>query len=230
LDPAFRPEAKCLDDDFSQLARSKMIEDLRAHGLDNPQVFAVMSRVPRHCFVPTALRAQAYHDGPLAIGQGQTISQPFMVALMTQSLKLSPGEKVLEVGTGSGYQTAILAELGAEVYSIERLQPLLQEARQRLLDLGYERLHFRLGDGTAGWEEEAPFDAILVAAGAPKPALPWKKQLTEGGRLVVPVGTRLSQTLMLYTKRGERLIEEAICGCVFVPLLGTHGWQEEDFG
>jgi protein-L-isoaspartate(D-aspartate) O-methyltransferase len=228
LDPIASSKAECSDSPALILARRQMIQDLGTHGFKDPRLLEIMGRVPRHCFVPEALQDQAYADGPLAIGSGQTISQPFIVAVMSEGLKLSAGEKVLEIGTGSGYQTAILAELGGEIYSIERVAPLLREAEARLAGLGYDKIHFREGDGTAGWPEAAPFDAILAAAGAPGIAAPWKAQLAEGGRLVVPVGSRRSQTLMLYTKRGNKLEEQIICSCVFVPLLGEHGWREEE--
>jgi len=228
MEPEKSSREECFDSPAFISARRQMLQDLRAHGISNPRILAIMGRVPRHCFVPESLQEQAYADGPLGIGLGQTISQPFMVALMSESLGLSAGEKVLEIGTGSGYQTAILAEFGVELYSIERVAPLLHQAQERLNRLGYKNIQYRVGDGSAGWPEAAPFDAILAAAGAPQVAAPWKALLAEGGRLMAPIGPRLSQTLMRYIKRGDRLEEEAICGCVFVPLVGEHGWQEED--
>ncbi|NIM05982.1 MAG: protein-L-isoaspartate(D-aspartate) O-methyltransferase, partial [Armatimonadetes bacterium] len=194
-----------------------MVEDLRRHGLADERVLQVMGKVPRHCFVPEYEQPRAYDDDPLSIGHGQTISQPYMVAIMTRCLSLSGEEKLLEIGTGSGYQTAILAELAAQVYTIERVEPLSLRAQKTLKELGYTNVNSRVGDGTLGWPEAAPFDAILVTAGAPEIARPWKEQLAENGRLVVPLGQRYSQTLMVYTKQGGKLKEEPICGCVFVP-------------
>ncbi len=216
----FFPEAA-----FS-LSRKRMVENLRHMGITEERVLQAMSRVPRHRFVPAGESSRAYEDDPLSIGHGQTISQPYMVALMTQCLSLTGAEKILEVGTGSGYQTAILAELAAAVYTIERVEALSLQTQARLAEMGYSNLHFRVGDGTLGWPEEAPFDAVLVTAGAPYPARPWKEQLADGGRLVAPVGPRLSQMLMVYTRRGETFEERPVCGCVFVPLLGEFGWKE----
>jgi protein-L-isoaspartate(D-aspartate) O-methyltransferase len=213
------------EEEFS-LERRRMVEDLRRHGFSDEPVLKVMRKVLRHRFVPDFERPRAYDDDPLSIGHGQTISQPYMVAIMTRSLCLSGKEKVLEIGTGSGYQTAVLAELAAEVYTIERVEPLLRQAEKRLTELGYGNIEFRVGDGTLGWPEKAPFDRILVTAGAPGVAEPWKKQLADGGKLAAPIGPRYAQTLTVYTKHGEKLKEEAVCGCVFVPLLGEFGWRE----
>jgi len=203
-----------------------MVEDLRNHGFADERVLRVMEKVPRHLFVPEYGRERAYDDDPLSIGHSQTISQPYMVGIMTRSLNLSGKEKLLEVGTGSGYQTAILAELATQVCTVERVEPLLRQAQQVLAELGYANVKFRVGDGTLGWPEEAPFDAIVVTAAAPGVANPWKEQLAEGGRLVVPVGPRYAQTLIVYTKHGAKLEEKPVCGCVFVPLLGEFGWRE----
>jgi len=211
------------------LSRRQMVEDLRRYGIRDDRVLEVMGRVPRHRFVPNYEESRAYDDDPLCIGYGQTISQPYMVAIMTQCLALSGKEKLLEVGTGSGYQTAILAELAASVYTIERVEALSRQAQARLTEMGYANIHFRAGDGTLGWPEEAPFDAILITAAAPGVAEPWREQLAEGGRLVAPVGPRYGQTLIAYTKRGEKLEEMPVCGCVFVPLLGEFGWKEGGF-
>lgn len=229
MEPTSPIPEKCQNHPAFTLARRQMVEDLKSHGFEDPHLLRIMESVPRHCFVPGSLQARAYEDGPLAIGLGQTISQPYMVAIMTRNLELGAGDKVLEIGTGSGYQTAILAETGAAVYTIERLEPLLSEAQTRLRELGYDTIRYRVGDGTEGWAEEAPFDAILATAGAPRIPDSWKAQLAEGGRLVAPVGQRFSQTLIRYLKRKGKLEESEICGCVFVPLLGEYGWQEEDF-
>ncbi len=186
----------------------------------DPDVLAVIERVPRHRFVPKHLQQHAYDDRPLPIGQGQTISQPFVVALMTQALDLSPESKVLEIGTGSGYQTAILAELADEVYTVE-VRPELQERAKRILDdLGYANIHYRMGDGWMGWPEEAPFDAIIVTAAAPEWPQALIKQLAEGGRMVIPVGENdWNQILWLLTKLDGNLIKESLGPVRFVPLI-----------
>jgi len=214
-------------DDIFTHAREKLIAQLRAQGISDEHVLEVMAKVPRHRFVPRQELARAYENGPLIIGHGQTVSQPYIVALMTQTLRLSRPDRVLEVGTGSGYQTAILAELVQEVYTIERLQPLSETAEAILSELGYTNINFCVGDGTLGWPEDAPFDAIIVTAAAPHIAEAWKEQLAEGGRIVAPVGSRYGQTLIRSTKQDGRFVEEPICGCVFVPLLGEQGWKEE---
>lgn len=208
--------------------RLTMVEDqLKRRGIRDGRVLEVMSKVPRHTFVPEGHRSASYEDRPLPIGEGQTISQPYMVAIMTQSLELKGEDRVLEIGTGSGYQTAILAELAKEVCTIERIPLLLQRAQSTLEHLGYENIFFRIGDGTKGWPEKAPFDGIIVTAGAPEIPQTLLVQLAEGGRLVIPVGPRYTQTLYKVTRRGKNYKEEDITGCVFVPLLGEHGWQEE---
>ncbi len=184
-----------------------------------------MRKVPRHLFVPEDLQEIAYGDFPLSIGEGQTISQPYMVALMTQLLQVEPTDRVLEVGTGSGYQAAILAELAHRVFTIERIPELSRLAQERLLSLGYGNIRFRVGDGTKGWPEEAPFDAILVTAAAPKAPQSLVDQLAEGGRMVIPIGGRTSQDLWLFRKRGRRMEREYLCPCTFVPLIGEEGWR-----
>ncbi len=203
-------------------ARDRLIEHLRRSGIRDRRVLEAMRRVPREHFVPPTVRHAAYEDHPLPIGEGQTISQPYIVALMTQALALQPGEKVLEIGTGSGYQAAILAELGADLYTVEVRPLLLEAARRRLEALGYEGIHYRLGDGHLGWPEFAPYDAIIVTA-APReipPAL--VAQLAEGGRMVIPVGpTAGLQTLWLLLKDEEGNIERVdLGGVAFVPLIG----------
>ncbi len=188
--------------------------------ITDPDVLAAIERTPRHRFVPEHLQEQAYEDRPLPIGLGQTISQPFVVALMTQALELTPESKVLEIGTGSGYQTAILAELAGEVYTVE-VRPQLQERAKRILhDLGYANIHYRVGDGWEGWPEEAPFEAIIVTAAAPEWPQALIRQLAEGGRMVIPVGERdWSQTLWLLTKLDGNLIKESLGLVRFVPLI-----------
>ena len=188
--------------------------------ITDPDVLAAVERVPRHRFVPKHLQQQAYDDRPLPIGQGQTISQPFVVALMTQALALTPESSVLEIGTGSGYQTAILAELAGEVYTVE-VRPDLQVRAKRILDaLGYANIHYRTGDGWAGWPEKAPFDAIIVTAAAPEWPRALISQLAEGGRMVIPVGEQdWNQTLWLLTKLDGNLIKDSLGPVRFVPLI-----------
>jgi len=198
----------------------RKIEDL--HTLD------AMLKVPREKFISERYHSQAYDDRPLPIDEEQTVSQPFMVALMTQSLQLQGEETVLEIGTGSGYQTAILAEIAAQVYSIERLPALAHKARETLKDLGYENITVMAGDGSRGDPEHAPFDAIIVTAGSPGVPLPLKEQLAEDGRLVIPVGSRYTQELKRITRRGDSFFMENLGGCIFVPLIGTEGWEQNE--
>ncbi len=209
-------------------SRTWMVESqIKRRGIRDLRVLQAMSRVPRHRFIPRHLWDQAYHDYPLPIGEDQTISQPYMVALMSEALELRGPEKVLEVGTGSGYQAAILAELAKEVYTIERLASLAHHAEQILKALGYRNIHVLIGDGTLGWPPAAPYDAIIVTAGAPKipPAL--LEQLGLGGRLVIPVGDRFTQTLTRIRRTPDGgLKTEYLGGCRFVKLIGAQGWQE----
>lgn len=210
-------------------ARLRMVdEQLAARGIKDRRVLSAMGRVPRHRFVEEALQSRAYDDHALPIGEGQTISQPFMVALMTETLGLKGPEKVLEIGTGSGYQTAVLAELAAKVYSIERIVPLAVKAQRLLASLGYRNVNVKVFDGTYGWKEASPFDAILVTAGSPEIPMPLAEQLKEGGRMVIPVGDRTTQVLKKVTKTSAGLEVTALTGCVFVPLIGGHGWVKED--
>lgn len=211
------------------IARRRMVEEqVRARGVKDARVIDAMLRVPRHLFVPEALAAQAYSDYPLPIGERQTISQPYMVAAMSEALLLKGDEKVLEVGTGSGYQAAVLALLARQVFSLERIPALARQARRILDGAGFARINVRVTDGTFGWEDEAPFDAIMVTAGAPAIPRPYRDQLAIGGRLVIPVGDRVSQVLVRVTRHGERdFREERLLGCRFVPLVGDHGWSEE---
>jgi protein-L-isoaspartate(D-aspartate) O-methyltransferase len=209
-------------------ARLRMVEEqIIGRGIRDPKVIAAMKKVPRHLFVEEALQSQAYSDHPLPIGEKQTISQPYMVALMTEALKLEGREKVLEIGTGSGYQTAILSELAAKVFSIERIRSLAIRARKLIYELGYLNAEIRFSDGTSGWEEESPFDAITVTAGAPNIPQPFIDQLTMGGRLVIPVGDAYSQDLFRVTKTEERIKKEDLGGCRFVKLVGKYGWEGE---
>ena len=208
------------------LARERMVKNqLIPRGIKNPLVLEAMGKVPRHLFMEEALVGEAYNDHPLPIGHKQTISQPYIVALMTETLTLTGKEEVLEIGTGSGYQTAVLAELSKRVYTIERVRPLMVQARLILARLGYNNILFKSLDGTLGWKEYEPFDAIIVTAGAPKVPQPLKDQLSEGGRLVIPVGNRFSQELVKVTRKKGSFIQENLGGCRFVDLVGVHGWK-----
>ena len=202
---------------------------LMARGISDEGVFKAMSAVPRHLFVDEGLQGQAYSDSPLPIGSRQTISQPYIVALMTEALELKGSEKVLEIGTGCGYQTAILAELAERVLSIERIASLAFRAQRTLDSLGYYNILIRVGDGTYGWSEEAPFDAIITTAGSPKIPATLTGQLAVGGKLIIPVGDRSSQTLVKVTRLSEEpddLKTEDLCGCRFVALIGEYGWKD----
>jgi len=208
-------------------ARERMVrEQLIPRGITDPKVLGAMRRVPRHLFIDEALWGEAYNDYPVPIGKKQTISQPYIVALMTQALKLTGTEKVLEIGTGSGYQTAVLAEIANKVYSIERIRSLSQKARRILDQLKYFNVVLKVDDGTQGWPEEAPFEAIIVTAAAPFVPTPLLDQLAVNGRLVIPVGDRFSQDLLRVTKTEEGLKEENLGGVRFVSLIGEHGWKE----
>jgi protein-L-isoaspartate(D-aspartate) O-methyltransferase len=199
-------------------------EQLVARGIADARVLDAMRRVARDAFVPDDARHEAYSDRALPIGSGQTISQPYMVAVMTEALHLTGVERVLDVGTGSGYQAAILAELAREVISIERRPDLAERARQRLASLGYVNVAVLVGDGTLGSPEHAPFDGILVGAAAPRVPEPLRRQLADGGRLVVPVGAAEQQTLHIVTRTGDAFTQVLGVGCVFVPLIGEEGW------
>jgi protein-L-isoaspartate(D-aspartate) O-methyltransferase len=213
--------------DFAKERLAMVAEQVRRRGIRDERVLAAMAKVPRHLFVPLDSQSESYEDRPLPIGDGQTISQPYMVAIMTQALEMKGGEKILEIGTGSGYQTAVLAEMSRQVFTVESLSALIQKAETRLRDLGYENVRCRLGDGSKGWPEKAPFDGIIVTAGAPAIPEALKAELAEGGRLVIPVGSRYSQNLLKITRAGNVFEEEEITGCVFVPLVGESGWREE---
>lgn len=200
-------------------------EQLEARGVSDPAVLAAMRAVPRHLFVEEALAAKAYLDCPLPIGEGQTISQPYVVALMTQVLQVRPGMKVLEIGTGSGYQATVLARMGAEVYTVERVRSLFFAARQRFLDMRLFNVRCRQDDGTLGWPDEAPFDRIMVTAGGPSLPEPLLEQLRDPGRLVIPVGAaRGSQSLLLAEKENGEVRRADLGGVSFVDLVGAHGW------
>ena len=208
--------------------RMRMVDtQIRSRGIRDVRVLRAMEETPRHLFVEEALRDQAYNDNPLPIGERQTISQPYIVALMTEALALQEMDKVLEIGTGSGYQTAVLAQLADRVCSIERIASLAGAARRMLDYLNAYNVAIRVGDGTFGWKEESPFDAILVTAGAPKIPSLLIEQLKAGGRLVIPVGDRYAQTLIRATRLSEKTLDikkEDLGGCRFVDLIGEHGW------
>ena len=199
--------------------RRAMVEtQIQARGVRDPRVLAAVSKVPRHLFVPEGLRGQAYADEPLPIGQGQTISQPYIVAYMTEALGLKGGEKVLEIGTGSGYQTAVLAEIAGEVWTIEIVEALAERARAALESLGYANIHYRVGDGSKGWPEAAPFDAVIVTAAAAHMPPDLEHQLAPGGRMIIPVGTDLQE--LIQVTRGKKGFERrTLLGVRFVPLV-----------
>ncbi len=208
-------------------ARRRMVqEQLAARGIHDRRVLHAMSAVPRHLFVPPSERAAAYEDRALALPRGQTISQPYMVATMTEALAPEPNDRVLEIGTGSGYQTAVLAELAREVYTVERDPELALDARELLEELGYGNVRYLVGDGTLGWASQAPYDGIIVTAGAPAPPRELQAQLRDGGRLIIPIGTRDEQELYRVTRRGDDYPMEWITSCRFVPLVGEEGWGE----
>lgn len=208
-------------------ARERMVEQqLVNRGINDLRVLAAVAKVERHRFVAEALQERAYEDKPLPIGERQTISQPYMVGLMTEALQLHDGDRVLEVGTGCGYQTAVLAELSATVYTIERLAPLASMARQTLEASRYTNVVARVGDGTLGWPDEAPFDAIIVTAGTPRVPRPLVAQLALGGRLVFPIGEEELQTLVRIRKEEAGLREEYFGDCRFVKLVGRYGWRQ----
>jgi len=211
--------------DYLRLRERMVEEQIESRGIRNPKVLDAFRTVPREEFVPPDRRGWAYEDSPVSIGSGQTISQPYMVALMTQSLDVSGRERVLEIGTGSGYQSAILAEIGCTVYSVERLPDLAAAAGETLRRLGY-RVRVRVGDGTVGWEEHAPYDRVIVTAGGPSVPDSLVAQLADGGRLVMPVGDRFLQELVRVTKKGARTESENLGGCQFVPLKGVEGWPD----
>lgn len=217
--------------DNYKIARQRMVDDQLVHrGIRDNRVLQAMRKVPRHLFVDEALYSQAYSDFPLPIGEEQTISQPFMVAFMTEAMELKGNERALEVGTGSGYQTAILAELCHKVYSIEKVSSLAGRARRVLDRLGYGNVIVKIGDGTLGWREEAPFDVIIVTAGAPDIPRPLVDQLKVGGRLVIPVGGEFMQSLIRVRKTETGMDKEDMGGCRFVKLIGEHGWKVEREG
>lgn len=206
-------------------ARRRLIDELRAKGISDLPVLRALDLTPRHQFVPTGVRHRAYEDAALPIGSGQTISQPYVHAMYLQTLQLQGAEKVLEIGTGSGYQTALLAHLCRHVYSVERIRPLLETARDAITACGVTNVSLLCGDGTFGWPEFAPYDAILVGAGAPEVPMPLVAQLAVGGRLIVPVGGRDDQRLVEITRTESGFDRRELSEVRFVPLIGKHGWE-----
>lgn len=210
---------------FEELRDFMVRTQLIPRGIKDERVLRAMRKVPRHLFVDESIQYKAYEDMALQVGEGQTISQPYMVAIMTELLALKGNEKVLEIGTGSGYQAAVLAELAKEVYTIERFEVLAQRAREIFRSLGYVNIYDKVGDGTLGWPEEAPFDRIMITAGTPRIPDLLIQQLSQGGIIVAPVGERFSQQLLKVKESEGRLSEEYHTPCVFVPLVGRYGWD-----
>jgi protein-L-isoaspartate(D-aspartate) O-methyltransferase len=215
-------------DDLAVSRRRMVEEQLKGRGIHDAHVLRIMAALPRHLFVDPALDARAYGDHALPIGEEQTISQPFMVGLMTQALDLTGDEKVLEIGTGSGYQTALLAELADRVFTIERIASIATTARERLVSMGYHNIVFRCADGSLGWKEMAPFDRILVTAGAPRVPAFVAEQLRPGGIAVLPVGSDQEQALVKLVKTDKGLEKKVLTGCTFVPLIGRGGWTKKE--
>jgi protein-L-isoaspartate(D-aspartate) O-methyltransferase len=210
-----------------EFERSEMVEaQLRRRGIRDARVLQAMLEIPRHEFVPQAFLEKAYSDSPLPIGESETISQPYIVAAMTAVARIESGDKILEIGTGSGYQTAVLAHLGAKVYTIERNVELADAARARLARLGYHNVEVIWGDGSQGYAAAAPYDVIIVTAAAPRPPAVLLEQLAESGRMVIPVGDLRRQDLHLISRQGNQFRVEVLDPCQFVPLIGTHAWPE----
>jgi len=208
--------------------RAQMLESLKQGGITDTRVMEAMAEIPRHYFVPEAFRHQAYDDDvSIHIGEGQTISQPRIVALMTENARIDPQDRVLEIGTGSGYQAAVLSKLARFVFTVERVASLARQAKSVLDQLAVDNVSIKVMDGTLGWRAQAPFDAILVTAGAPEVPEPLVEQLADGGRLVVPVGPRETQVLKIVQRRGDRTFAHELKGACFVPLIGRHGWETD---
>jgi protein-L-isoaspartate(D-aspartate) O-methyltransferase len=224
MKPSLFPPPEYLD--YARARRRMVEEQIIGRGIKDRRVISVMELVPRHIFVPETLHGQAYGDSALPIGEGQTISQPFIVAFMSEALELKGEERILEIGTGSGYQTVILAQLAARIYSVERIRSLLERARKNFDQVQCRNIMTRLFDGSYGWKEEGPFDAILVTAGAPSLPPPLLEQLKIGGTLVIPIGDKQSQRLLRVRRNKRGLSEEDLSECNFVPLFGEHGWEK----
>ena len=211
---------------YDRLRHDMVEKQIEARGISDPAVLIAMRRVPRHLFVSEALMDQAYSDFPLPIGEQQTISQPFIVAEMTQALGLAAGDRVLEIGTGSGYQAAVLAQIAYRVYTIERIHSLYVKTRKLFDQLGYHNIVTRYSDGTSGWKDESPFDAIIVTAGAPEIPAVLVNQLAIGGRMVIPVGDQHAQDLIKLVRDEKGIHKTNLGGCRFVKLVGEHGWSD----
>ncbi len=216
-------------DEFEQEREAMVIHQIERRGITSPRVLAAMLSVPRHRFVPPEMIRYAYDDNPLPIGSGQTISQPYIVALMTQVLALDGDETVLEIGTGSGYQAAVLGSLAREVHTMERHADLAEHAQDVLVELGFRNVFVHVGDGTLGWFDASPYQGIIITAAAPKPPPPLLDQLAEGGRMVIPVGAWGSQMLQLLQKEKSELTTIDVLPVAFVPLRGEHGWKEDNW-
>ena len=216
-------------DEYSRLRAEMVAEQIARRGLHQPRLLSAFNKVQRHLFIPPPLRQHAYEDRPLPIGRGQTISQPYIVALMTSLLALNGDESVLEIGTGSGYQAAILSELARTIHTIERHQDLADASRARLVRLGYYNIQVHCADGSTGWPEAAPYQAIIVTAAAAAAPRPLLEQLAEGGRLVLPVGGSQGQTLQLWTREAGRLDFQDVLTVSFVPLRGEFGWSDQEW-
>jgi protein-L-isoaspartate(D-aspartate) O-methyltransferase len=221
-----RGKTRSVSTDYDKEREHMVKSQLARRGIKDTRVLEAMRQVPRHLFIPEGMRSLAYCDGPLPIGHGQTISQPYIVALMTETLELAGQERVLEIGTGSGYQAAILSHLAWQVYSVERHAVLAQQAEKILAHLGYDNIVVRVSDGTLGWPEHSPYEAIIVTAAAPDIPRPLTDQLADGGRLVAPVGSQWSQVLVKVRRQGDLLIRERLTAVAFVPLVGEYGWEE----
>lgn len=216
-------------DTLADKKKSMIDSQLKSRGILSLEVLKAMSVVPREKFVSPEFIEVAYNDGPLTIGSGQTISQPYMVAMMTEALMLKKNDRVLEIGTGSGYQTAVLQEISAHIYTVERISSLAESARKLLCSLGYSDISIKVGDGTLGWPEEAPFDAIIVTSGSPSVPETLISQLSDGGRMIIPVGKRNYQRIIRIIRSDESYSKEEMISCVFVPLIGKYGWDNSCF-
>ena len=221
-----RGKARSVSTDYETEREHMVTRQVARRGIKDQRVLEAMRRVPRHLFIPEGTRNLAYCDGPLPIGHGQTISQPYIVALMTEILEIEGKERVLEVGTGSGYQAAILSRLASQVYSVERHAALAQQAEKLFAQLGYDNIVVRVGNGTLGWPDHSPYEAIIITAAAPDVPQPLTDQLADGGRLVAPVGSQWSQVLVKVRRQGDLLIRERRTAVAFVPLVGKYGWEE----
>ena len=215
--------------DTLKVKKKSMIDtQLKSRGISSSEVLRAMSVVPREKFVSSEYIEAAYNDGPLSIGSGQTISQPYMVAMMTEALMLRKNDKVLEIGTGSGYQAAVLQEIASHIYSVERISSLAENAKKLLGSLGYSDIKIKVEDGTLGWPEEAPFDAIIVTSGSPSVPETLMSQLSDGGRMIIPVGSRNHQRIIRIIRSGDNYSKEEMLSCIFVPLIGKYGWDNCD--